>query len=53
MMAASNNQTRRWRIVQGESRATVLAPTYEQARTRAAQIGFKNPDSIVLQEAKS
>lgn len=43
---------RRWRVVQGQSVAVVVAADIEAARQRAAQIGFKNPDSIVLQESQ-
>jgi hypothetical protein len=38
-----------WNVTQGTSRARVLANTYEQALERAAQIGFKKPDSVVLE----
>jgi transcription initiation factor TFIIIB Brf1 subunit/transcription initiation factor TFIIB len=41
---------RRWRVIQGRSSAVVVAPDIEAARRRAAQIGLKNPDSIVLHE---
>ncbi len=42
---------RRWIVRQGSARANVAAQNYEQARERAAQIGFGNPDAIVLDEA--
>ncbi len=48
----SAGAARRWRVVQGRSAAVVVAPDIEEARRRAAQIGLKNPDSIVLQEQK-
>jgi hypothetical protein len=41
---------RKWRVTQGPSTGTIVAPTYEDAKQRAAQIGFKTPDSIVLIE---
>ena len=40
--------TKRWRVKQGTSLATVVAETYQAARDRAYLIGFKDPDSIVL-----
>lgn len=39
-----------WIIRQGASRATVQAPDYAAARERGAQIGFKAPDAIVLDD---
>lgn len=41
---------RLWRIRQGKSEAKVRGDTYEDAKERAAQIGFKKPSSIVLIE---
>lgn len=37
-----------WRIKQGTSTAKVAAKDYEGAKERAAEIGLKKPDSIVL-----
>lgn len=46
-------QKRLWRVTEGTSTAKVRADTYADAKTRAAQIGFRDPDSIVLiEEAK-
>lgn len=39
---------RYWNVKQGTSYARVRADDMEGAKTRAAQMGFKNPDSIVL-----
>lgn len=50
MLTPSTSQARTWRVTQGASRATIKAPDYFAARERAAAIGLKNPDSIVLQE---
>ncbi len=38
----------KWKVTQGTSRAVVVGTTYADAKARAAQIGFDNPDSIVL-----
>lgn len=47
MVAASN---RRWAITQGTSRTVVRAPNYAAAVERAAAIGFRDPDAVVLVE---
>lgn len=51
-MNAPVAQARSWRVTQGSAVATLKAPDYFAAKERAAAIGFKNPDSIVLQDAK-
>jgi hypothetical protein len=44
----TNTLNRRWAVKQGTSTGIVVAPDYAGAVARAAQFGFKNPDSIVL-----
>jgi riboflavin biosynthesis pyrimidine reductase len=44
-------QQRAWIVRQGRSSGTVRASDYAAARERAAQIGFRNPDAIVLDES--
>jgi hypothetical protein len=44
----SANTKRMWVVRQGTSYAKVRGETYADAKARAAQIGFTNPDSIVL-----
>lgn len=41
-------QKQAWIVKQGASTAVIYAPTYEAAKERAAQIGFRAPDSVVL-----
>jgi hypothetical protein len=41
-----------WRVTQGTSRARVGAINYQAAVARAAEIGFKRPDSVVLDESR-
>ena len=42
------NPMRRWIVRQGASSATVKASDIDSARRRAAEIGFKAPQSIAL-----
>lgn len=42
---------KRWIVRQGTSTLTTAAETIEQARERAAGLGFTNPQSIVLEDA--
>lgn len=43
---------RRWKVTLGASSMTCLAVDYFAARDKAASMGFRDPDSIVLvQEA--
>jgi hypothetical protein len=42
------NNDRYWRVEQGHSTAKVRAPDYEGAKRRAAEIGFRDPTTIVL-----
>lgn len=53
MLTQSASQPRLWRVIQGASQALIQAPSYDEAKARAAAIGFKDPDSIVLQDGKS
>ena len=41
---------RYWRVKQARSSARVLASTIHAAADRARQIGFRDPDSIVLED---
>lgn len=42
-----------WIVRQGTSSARISAPDYSAALVRAAQIGFKAPDSVVLLDESS
>lgn len=39
---------RKWRVTKGSSSGVVAADDYAGARKRAAEIGFTDPDDVVL-----
>lgn len=47
------NTEHKWKVKQGTSSGVVTGETYEDAKARAAQIGFSDPESIVLLEKLS
>jgi len=47
-MQTKNHTLPRWIVRSGNSSATVRAPDIGAARERAAAIGFRAPESIVL-----
>lgn len=44
---------RKWTVRQGRSTAVIVAPDWKAAKERAAQIGFTNPDTIVLKTVRA